>query len=144
MNVGNVMTKRVETVDEQASLTEAARIMREAGVGMLPVLGGGQVKGVLTDRDIVTRAVCFGLDPGSTPVANAMTPQVFHCYADDSIAEAARVMEKRAVRRLVVFDRKKNLVGLISLNDLAVLPGEEERVGRVLDHVVDPGGLGPT
>jgi len=125
MQVGDVMTKQVRTIQASETLAEAASVMQEENIGSLPVCNGEQVIGMLTDRDIVVRAVACGLDPINTPVAAAMTPKVTRCFADLTVWEANRVMEEVGVRRLVVTNRQNQMVGLLSYDDLAVLPQQE-------------------
>jgi CBS domain-containing protein len=132
------MTHEVELTTPDETLQDAARKMRDSGVGILPVGENDRLVGVITDRDIAVRAVAKGLDPKSTRVRDAMTPQVLYCFEDQPVSEAAQMMEKRAVRRLIVMSRRKRMVGLISLDDLAKLPGEERRVGEVLERVSEP------
>jgi CBS domain-containing protein len=125
MQVSDVMTKQVRTIQASDTLAEAASVMQEENIGSLPVCNGEQVIGMLTDRDIVVRAVACGLDPVSTTVAVAMTPKVTRCFADLTVSEANRVMEDEGVRRLVVTNRQNQMVGLLSYDDLAVLPPQE-------------------
>ncbi|MHB8877978.1 MAG: CBS domain-containing protein [Myxococcaceae bacterium] len=134
MRIGQAMTRDVVTAGPDENLKAAAERMLETGVGMLPVCENERLIGVVTDRDLTVRAVAKGLDPRTATVRQTMTPQIFYCFDDETVAEAGRKMEERAVRRLVVLDREKRLVGVISLDDLATLPG----VGEVLDHVAEP------
>jgi CBS domain-containing protein len=94
--------------------------------------------GVVTDRDITVRATAKGHAPRQARIREVMTPQVLFCFEDQSLAEAATVMEQKAVRRLIVLNRQKRLVGIISIDDLAAVPGEEALVGEVLEHVAEP------
>jgi CBS domain-containing protein len=138
VKISEAMTHEVELTTPDATLQDAARGMRDSGVGILPVGENDRVVGVITDRDITVRAVAKGLDPKNTRVRDAMTPQVLYCFEDQPVSEAAQMMEKKAVRRLIVMSRRKRMVGLISLDDLARLPGEERRVGEVLERVSEP------
>ncbi len=138
VRIGDAMTPDVELTAPDATLQEAAMRMRNAGVGILPVGENDRLVGVITDRDITVRSTARGLDPRSTRVRDAMTPQVLYCYYDQPVSEAARMMEQKAVRRLIVLDRGKRMVGIISLDDVAKLPGEERRVGEVLERVAEP------
>jgi CBS domain-containing protein len=138
VRICDAMTRNVELTTPDASLQEAARRMRDSGVGILPVGENDRLRGVITDRDIAVRAVANALDPKGAVVRDAMTPQVIYCFEDQPISEAAQLMEKKAVRRLIVLSRRKRMVGIISLDDLAKVPGEERRVGEVLDRVAEP------
>jgi CBS domain-containing protein len=135
MLIGDVMTRRVETIEPGETLQAAAARMRSCGIGVLPVLEEGQPMGMITDRDITVRATALGKDPKKTLVRDAMTATVITCREDAPIAEAERLMEERAVRRLVVLDSWHRMVGLISLDDIATLPGETRRAGEILEHL---------
>ena len=138
VRICDAMTRNVELTTPDATLQEAARRMRDSGVGILPVGENDRLRGVITDRDIAVRAVANARDPKSTRVRDAMTPQVIYCFEDQPISEAAELMEKKAVHRLIVLNRRKRMVGMISLDDLARLPGEARRVGEVLERVAEP------
>src|SRR5262245_27370279 len=94
--------------------------------------------GMLTDRDIVVRAVAEGSDPRTTRVGDATTPDILYCFEDQDVREAARLMRENHVRRVVVLNRDKRLVGIVSLGDLAVESGEEGLAGRTLQKVSEP------
>src|SRR5262249_62126734 len=116
MQVREVMTRNVECVRPGDTLQQAARKMRDLDVGPLPVCGDNdRLVGMLTDRDIVVRAVAEGWEPGSKNVGEAMTPDVLYCFEDQDVVEAARLMKQDQVRRLVVLDRDKRLVRIVSL-----------------------------
>ena len=138
MRIGDVMTRGVELVTPEASLEAVAVKMRDRGVGLIPVCENDRLIGVITDRDVTVRATAQGRAPQHTRVREGMTPQVLDCYEDQSLAEAANLMEQKAIRRLIVLNRQKRLVGIISIDDLAAVPGEEALVGEVLEHVAEP------
>jgi CBS domain-containing protein len=113
--------------------------MKELDVGMLPVCGDNdRLVGTLTDRDITIRAVAEGLDPRTALVRDVMTPSVVYCFEDEDVEEAARLMKDNQVRRLVVLNRDKRLVGIVSLGDLAVDTGDEHLAGSALEAVSEP------
>jgi CBS domain-containing protein len=93
---------------------------------------------MVTDRDITVRAVAEGRDPKSTRVRSVMTPDVICCHEDDDLNEAARLMRDRQVRRIVVLNSRKHLVGILSLGDLATAGEDPYRVGEVLQAVAVP------
>ena len=138
MQIGELMTKNLERVDAKAPVREAAEKMRSCGIGALPVEERGQLVGMLTDRDITVRATALGKDPNTTLVRDVMTHALVTCDADAPLTEAERLMEEKAVRRLVVLDAFKRPVGLISLEDLATVPGEARRTGEVLERLNVP------
>ncbi len=128
MQIRKVMTERVEVINSNAPAIQAATKMRELDVGSLPVCDGERLEGLLTDRDIAIRLVAEGLDPSMTQVNEIMTPGVTYCYDDQTLQEAANVMESQQIRRLPIVDRDKRLVGMLSLGDLAVRThGSEDR-----------------
>lgn len=138
MLVRDIMTPEVEVVRPDATLMEAARRMRDLDVGLLPVGDGRQVLGMLTDRDIAIRAVAEGRDPRTTPVREVMTEETISCYDDQDVTEAARLLEQKQLRRLLVLDRSKQLVGVVSLGDLALKGGKQKLSGGVLEAVSEP------
>jgi CBS domain-containing protein len=138
MQVHEVMTRGAECIRPTASVQEAARKMRDLDVGPLPVCGDDdRLKGMVTDRDIVLRAIAEGRDPKTTRVGDVMTPTIVHCFEDQDVTEAARLMKENQIRRLVVLNRDKRLVGIVSLGDLAV-DTDEEPVGNTLEAVSEP------
>lgn len=144
MRVRDAMTKQVEVVSSTATLTQAAQQMKRASVGCLPVCENDRLVGMLTDRDIVVRSTAEGHDPNRTTVRAAMTPEVFYCYADQDIAEAEALMDERAIRRLMVLDRhSRRLVGLLSVDDIAMARGQEARAAEILHRTAQPFGSEP-
>jgi CBS domain-containing protein len=100
--------------------------MKTLDVGPIPVCDGDRIQGMLTDRDITIRATAEGRDPNTTRVREVMTPDVVYCFEDQDVREAAHVMEERQIRRLIVLNRDKRLVGIVSLGDLATQTDDEE------------------
>lgn len=119
MQVHEIMTAHPRTVAPGNTLVEAAGLMRELDVGALPVVERDGFIGIVTDRDVVVRGVADGLDPRTTPVSVVMSGGIEYVYADQPVEEAARQMENRKIRRLLVLDRAKSLVGMVSLGDIA-------------------------
>jgi CBS domain-containing protein len=138
MLVRDIMTANVEVVSPDETLEQAARKMDELDIGPLPVCEGQRVVGLLTDRDITVRATAAGCDPKTTLVADAMSADFIWCYEDQDVREAARLMEEHQVRRLLVMSRSNDLVGIVSLGDLATEAGEPGRLGEVLKKVSEP------
>ena len=138
MIVRDVMTKGAECISPTTSLQEAARKMRDLDVGPLPVCENDRLVGMVTDRDITVRAVAEGCDPRTTTVKEVMTPDVVYCFEDQDVQQAANLMKQKQVRRLMVLNRDKRLVGIISLGDLAVETGDEHLTGRTLEEVSLP------
>lgn len=132
--VSDAMTPDVETVRPADSLKVAAEKMRALDVGSLPVCDGDELVGMLTDRDIVIRAVAQGLDVERTQVAQAMTRGVEYVYDDDDLTQVAQKMRASKIRRLLVLNRDKRLVGIVALGDIAEELDEQES-GRTLGAV---------
>ncbi len=84
------------------------------------------------------RSTAHGCDPREVRVREVMTPEVFYCYEDQDVEVAAYLMEENHVRRLVVLNRDRRLVGIVSLGDLAVATGDEHLAGRTLERVSEP------
>jgi CBS domain-containing protein len=135
MKVKDVMTPKVECVRPEATVREAAIKMKSHDVGPIPVCEGDRLLGILTDRDIVVRAVAEGRDGGTTRVQDIMTRDIVTAGADDDVKDVARLMKQHQVRRIVVVDRDKKLVGIVSMKDLAVDTGDEKMAGEVLEKV---------
>jgi CBS domain-containing protein len=136
MRVKDIMTKIVVTIPEETSAEDAARIMKANGIGILPIGDKGNVAGVITDRDITIRVTAEGRNAKYTPACDVMTKTPFHCFDDDDVENACFAMEDNRVRRLLVFDRARNLVGILSLDDIATRTRNNKLVGHALSKVV--------
>ena len=136
MKVRDVMTSGVECIAPDTTLREAAQKMKEFDVGALPICGqDDRLAGIISDRDIAVRAVAEGLDPSAARVEDNMTPGIIYCFEDQDVSDAAHMMEQNQIRRLVVLNRNKRLVGIVSLGDLAVESGDEEMAGHTLEAI---------
>ncbi len=137
MNVGSICVRKVSSASPHETIRDAARRMTRQSVGTLVVLDPrsedeARAIGILTDRDIVIRCVAPGLDPGA-PLSNVMSVPVQAVREDTPIEEALRIMSKRAIRRLVVNDEERRLVGILSLDDvIETLVEEVDAIGRLL------------
>ena len=112
------MTRDPRTVNADDTIVDAARIMRDSDIGDVVVMDGGQVSGIVTDRDIVVRAIADGRDP-DTPVAEVCTTGVETVDPSASVDDAVQTMEQHDIRRLPVVKNGRP-VGILSLGDLAV------------------------
>ena len=137
MKIKDIMTQRVEFVDPTLTIGKAAEKMRDLNIGFLPVCENGNVIGILTDRDITIRSVPQGRDPRLTPVSEIMSQQVFSCYDEEDIEQAAQYMQEEEVRRLVILDRDERLAGVVSLGDIAKAIGEQRLAGETLGHIAE-------
>lgn len=135
MQVKNIMSRDLEVVSPQNSLREAAQKMKALDVGPVPVVENRRLVGILTDRDITLRAVAEGKNPLVAKVEEIMTREVISCFEDQEVEEAARLMGDNQIRRLMVLDHDKNLVGILSLGDIATQTGEQALAGEALEKV---------
>jgi CBS domain-containing protein len=123
-NVRDVMTSDPVVVDAAASLTQAAELMRTHNIGDVLVMDNGRIDGILTDRDIVVRAVADGQQPDALPCGACCTGHPQMVDADDSLNDAMELMRQHAVRRLPVVEGDE-LIGVVSIGDLALSDDHE-------------------
>jgi CBS domain-containing protein len=133
MIIRDVMTPNPRTVSPQDSIQNAARIMRDEDTGVVPVVDNGKPVGVITDRDIVVRAVAEG-GQLNRPVRDIVTNELIAATPDMSVSEATELMSAHQVRRLPVVENNR-LVGIVSIGDIAVKEGKDSRVGDALQHI---------
>ena len=138
MLLKDIMTRDVEVIHPNASLQEAADRMDALNVGPLPVCDGDRLVGMITDRDVVVRATAAAMDPRTARVRDAMTDEVIFAFEDQDVREAARLMAEKQIRRLVVLNRDKRLVGIVSLGDIATATRDERQAGGILEQVSTP------
>jgi CBS domain-containing protein len=130
------MTERPVTLDREASLTEAARLMRDRGIGDVIVVEGDDAEGIVTDRDIVIRGVAEGNDPNTTRVGQVISGELMSVAPDDPVDLAIRLMREGAIRRLPVLDRGRP-VGIVSLGDLAISRDPASALADISDEPPD-------
>jgi CBS domain-containing protein len=118
-SIREVMTADPRTIEANATLADAAREMRDGDVGSLIVVDNGSVAGIVTDRDIVVRAIADGKDPGSTRVSEVATMNPTTLTVDQSVEDAIRVMREKDIRRIPVVQDGRP-AGIVSLGDLAI------------------------
>jgi CBS domain-containing protein len=145
MKVSEIMSQLVHTIRAENTLEQASRLLRDEDIGCLPVVEEALVKethlkrnvlekigftpvveeeivvGVLTDRDIVVRAIASGMDPKTTPVSEVMNHDFTCCQEDDDVSQAAAAMEAKKVRRLFVLDGDEHVMGVLSLDDISAV-----------------------
>lgn len=138
MELRDIMTRNVEVVNGNASLKEAATKMKKLDVGLIPVCDGDRLKGLLTDRDITIRATANGRDPSKTKVSEVMSTDIAYCLEDQAVDEAVILMEARQIRRLPILNQDKQLVGIVSLADIAVDVGDRDLTGETLEEISEP------
>jgi len=135
MQLREVMTRNIETVQVEATIQEAAQKMAARDVGFLPVIEHNLPVGVITDRDLTTRAVARGDDPRQTPVHRVMTAEIETMKEDESVEEAAQRMREKKIRRLLVEDINRRIVGVVTLGDLAVEVPDTQMTSNTLEEV---------
>jgi len=119
MKISEIMHQGVAAVAPDARISQVAKTMRDLDIGAMPVVDNGHLVGIITDRDIVIRAVAQGEDPSRAPVRELMTRNVVSCRAGDEVSSALHAMEAAKVRRIPVLDGGDAPVGMVSLGDVA-------------------------
>ncbi|MBL3664928.1 CBS domain-containing protein [Streptomyces sp. M2CJ-2] len=130
-HVSEVMTSAPATVEPQASVTAVARMMRDQDVGAVLVTEGERLRGLVSDRDLVVRALAEGGDPNRTTVAEACSEDLVTVGPDDDLTLVVQVMREHAVRRVPVVDDDQHAVGIVSLGDLAIERDPESALGDI-------------
>src|SRR3954447_9447536 len=136
MQISDVMTPNPRTIHPGNTLQQAAQAMDELNVGVLPVTEDEKLVGMLTDRDIVVRSTSAGQDPKTARVAEAMTIEAHSVVKETPVLEAIRLMEEHQLRRLPILDERGQLVGIVSLGDLAAAGTPE--AGEALETISTP------
>jgi CBS domain-containing protein len=138
--VRDIMTPNPECVTEKDSVLQAARIMRDKDTGAVPVVDGRKIIGLITDRDIVVRAIADGKDINNCRVNEVMSKQVRTVNEDASVREVLNTMSGAQVRRVPVVNRNNELVGIVSMKDLATETNATSHVGQTEREI----GEGPS
>ncbi|KZY31037.1 inosine-5-monophosphate dehydrogenase [Roseovarius sp. HI0049] len=133
MYVKEIMSKHAVTLTPQQTVSEAAEIMQRLNTGFVPVGENNRLVGTVTDRDIVVNGIAQG-KTADAKVSEVMSGDVLYCFDDQEVAEVARNMGERQVRRMPVVDRDKTLVGIISLGDLSH-DGDPSAAGVALEQI---------
>jgi len=146
MKISEIMSKNPRSVSPDTPVSEAARVMKEEDVGLVPVVervGGaetrGRLVGVVTDRDIAIRHVAEGRAADS-PVGDVMSGGVKTCGPNDSVEDAMALMGREQVRRLPIVDERGSLVGVVAQADLVRVSGKERQAERTVEQISQPGG----
>lgn len=140
MLIRDLMTTNVLTCNESTSITEVAKQMSSQNVGSVPVVSGGKLSGIITDRDIVTKCIATGSDSHSMTVSSCMTKNPVTVSSDTDAHDAARMMAAKQIRRLPVVDNGK-LVGICALGDLAVVDIHVDEAGEALSGISEQSQL---
>lgn len=134
MRIADAMTRDVQTVRPDQSIMDAAKMMADCDCGSLPVADNDRLVGMITDRDIVVRAIAQG--KADCKVQDVMSADIKYCYEEDDMDDVAQNMGDLQIRRLPVVNRDKRLVGIVSLGDIAT--SDETPAGEALSHISEP------
>ncbi|HBE84208.1 MAG TPA: CBS domain-containing protein [Pyrinomonadaceae bacterium] len=129
-----IMTSSVRTATGEMPLSEVSVLMRDGDMGSVPVMAGDRLIGIVTDRDIVVRAVAEGKPP-TTPVSEVMTTEIFSVGPDDFVFEAIRLMGDKQVRRIPVVNEDGSLAGIIAMADIALGMEDEREIAETLEEI---------
>jgi CBS domain-containing protein len=136
-SVQEVMSSRPRAVTGDTPVNEVARLMKDEDVGAIPLVDGDRVVAMVTDRDIVVRAVARDKDPRGMPAREVASADVVTVQADTDLSEALQLMARNQLRRLPVVDQEDRLIGIVSQADVAV-EVKEKTVGELLQEVSQP------
>ena len=136
MSIRELMTDNVATVSPNQTIKEAATLMSQYNVGAIPVVENGQLKGIITDRDITLRTTAEGRD-NSTPVSHVMSSEIVQGSPDMRVEEAAALMSQKQIRRLPIVENN-NLVGIVALGDIATNHTFDNEAEQALSSISVP------
>ncbi len=136
----DIMTSSLKTATRTNTLKEVAAMMRDGDMGSVPVVEDEKLVGIVTDRDIVVRAIAEGKDV-ATSVADAMTTDIFSVRPDDFAFEAVRMMGDKQVRRIPVVDDEGKLAGIIAMADIALEMEDEREIAETLEEISSGAGF---
>ncbi len=131
----DIMTRSVTAAAPEMPLREVAALMREGDMGALPVVKDNKLLGIITDRDIVVRAVAEGKDANTTTAAEVMTAEVFSARPDTFMFEVIRLMGDKQVRRVPVIGEAGELCGMIAMADIALEMEDEREIAETLEDI---------
>lgn len=138
IKISECMTRNVRLCGPNDSIQDAARTMKQIDAGLLPVGENDRLLGTITERDIAVRAVAAGL-PYDTPIREVMSSGVKYCFEDDSLEDVADLMGEEKLRRILVLDKNKRLIGIVSLGDIAKY--EHKHGGAALSKIASAGNV---
>jgi CBS domain-containing protein len=135
MKIREIMTTNVECVSPDAGVYELANKMKTLDVGFVPICESDRLVGTVTDRDIVVRGIAGGRDITTLNARDIMTHDAFYCFEEDNVKDVAARMREKEVRRMLILNSDKRLVGVVSLGDIAKV--EEKESGKTLKGITD-------
>lgn len=129
-----IMTSNVTTANREMTLQEVAVLLRDGDMGSLPVVESGKLVGIVTDRDIVVRAIAEGKD-ATGKIGEVMTTEIFFVRPNDFVFEAIRLMGDKKIRRVPVVEETGELAGIISMADIALETEDEREIAEALEEI---------
>lgn len=139
MKLKDLMTDEIQCCQLKDTASEAAKMMRNLDVGIIPVVNGEKLVGVITDRDIVLNVVAEGQNANQVLIENCMTSNVITGFPEMDVHEAAAIMAEHQIRRLPIVDHGEgHLIGIVSLGDLATVSIHENEAGEALSEISIP------
>ena len=135
MKVREIMTEQIAKAQPDTTLEELAMMMKTENTGAIPVIDEDELIGIVTDRDIVVRCVADGGDPGEITAEDILSEETETIDPDSEVDEALELMSRKQIRRLPVVNTGGELVGMVSIGDLAVKQGDQEESGRALKEI---------
>ncbi|HEY0140898.1 MAG TPA: CBS domain-containing protein [Thermoanaerobaculia bacterium] len=134
-HIRDVMTPNPQTVTQKDSIADVARIMKDQDTGIVPVVDGKKIIGMITDRDIVVRGIAEGKDIANSSVSDVMTKHVRSVQEDTPIHDVLQMMSSAEIRRVPVVNRNDELVGIVSIGDIASDTNNDRSVGKALENI---------
>lgn len=135
-----IMTRSVKTASRETTLRDAARLMREEDVGSIPVVENGRLVGIVTDRDIVVRAIAEGKNSEAS-IGEIMTNEIFSVRENDFVFTAIRLMGDKQIRRIPVVGDSGELTGIIAMADVALEMEDEHEIAETLEDISSGAGF---
>ncbi|MDF2773284.1 MAG: hypothetical protein K0S86_2779 [Geminicoccaceae bacterium] len=143
MKVQDIMSRNPTCVTPETPLAEAARLMKQEDIGVVPVVESENSKrlvGLITDRDIAIRAVAEGRDGNTTSVGHIMTSEVRSASPDDSVDDVMTLMGREQVRRVPIVDERGSLVGIVAQADIVLEAKDDKQAEKTVERISQPGG----
>lgn len=143
MKVQDIMSRNPTCVTPETPLAEAARLMKQEDIGVVPVVESENSKrlvGLITDRDIAIRAVAEGRDGKTTSVGHIMTSEVRSASPDDSVDDVMTLMGREQVRRVPIVDERGSLVGIVAQADIVLEAKDDKQAEKTVERISQPGG----